>query len=98
MLDIDSIRNEAFQHLHALPHFSSDVIVLIEELEKSRHTIAVLNEMLDDDAKIIHGLVEHHRRMEELIITARKLGDGIVSKEAFEIAWSQFTELIIARP
>ena len=98
MLDTETIRNEAFQHLHALPHFSADVILLIEELERARETIAVKDNMLDDDARIIHGLVEHYRRMETMVVLGKKLAEGFITKEAYDIAWNQFEELIIARP
>lgn|SRR5690349_23722614 len=98
MLDTEGIRNEAFQHLHMLPHFCSDVILLIEELEKARENVSVKDGMLDDDARIIHGLVEHYRRMETMVIIAKKFAEGLVSKEAFDIAWNDFQSLIIARP
>lgn len=98
MLDTEGIRNEAFQHLHMLPHFCSDVILLIEELEKSRELLAIKDGMLDDDARIIHGLVEHYRQMETMVIVSKRFFEGKITKEDYNIAWDIFKESVLTRP
>ena len=98
MLDIESLRNEAFQHLHQLPNFAADVILLIEELENAREDVAIKNTMLDDDARIIHGLVDHYRKLESVVIVAKRYAEGIVTKDEFDSAWDQFEDNIFARP
>lgn len=94
MLDIISIRDEAFQHLHSLPHFSANVILLIEELEKTRDSLGTLQRQIDDDAMIIRGLADHYRAMEKVVITAKKYVDGEIPKRDFNIVWDNFTEVI----
>lgn len=97
MLDTQSLREEAFQHLHMLPHFCSDVILLIEELEKVRENISVKDGMLEDDARIIHGLVEHYRLMETALIASTNYINNRITKEEYESSWDQFQERIFAR-
>jgi hypothetical protein len=98
MLDIESLRNEAFQHLHQLPNFCADVILLIEELETAREEVSIKNVMLEDDARIIHGLVDHYRKLESVAVVAKRYVEGMITKDEFDTVWDKFEESLFVRP
>lgn len=56
--------------------------------------LSVKDRLLDDDAMIIGGLVDHYKIMEKVTIAARKLADGKVTLKEFEKVWLDFSKTL----
>lgn len=57
MVDLDFLRGQAFNFLTRFPEFASNVIAVVEEIERERDRVYALQKVREEDDKIIKGLI-----------------------------------------